>query len=289
MTAPRRPAAADVIRLGHSPDPDDAFMFYGMARDLIDTEGLRFEHILQDIETLNQRAFRGELEVTAVSLSAYTSLTDKYAILNSGASMGRGYGPMVVAREPMKPEALPKKKIAVPGLHTTAYMTLRMAIGDFNYEVVPFDKIFKALHDEKVDAGLIIHEGQLTYADEGFYCVLDLGKWWMERHDDLPLPLGINVVRKDLGPEICRRIDRVLKRSIQYSLDHRDAAVEYALQWGRDLDSGQADRFVGMYVNDLTVDTGGIGRPAIEQWIADARELGLIPGHVQVEFVEQPA
>lgn len=280
-----RAAASNTIRLGHSPDPDDAFMFYGLARDLVDAEGLRIVHELQDIETLNQRAKRGELEVTAVSLSAYTELTDKYLILNTGASMGRGYGPMVIAQEPFKPALLAEKKIAVPGLHTTAYKTLRMAIGEFNYEVVPFDKIFRAVADKKVDAGLIIHEGQLTYQDEGFYCILDLGKWWETRHKGLPLPLGLNVVRRDLGPEMCRRIDRVLRRSIQYSLDHRTQAVEYALQWGRGLGVDKGDRFIAMYVNDLTTDTGGIGRPAIEQWLADAREAELIPAGVNAEFV----
>jgi 1,4-dihydroxy-6-naphthoate synthase len=285
MSGSSRPSAPSVIRLGHSPDPDDAFMFYGLARDLIDTEGLRFVHELQDIETLNQRAARGELEVTAVSLSAYTELTDKYVILNTGASMGRGYGPMVVAREPFKPALIPSKKIAVPGLHTTAYRTLRMAVGEFPYEVVPFDKIFRAVIDKKVEAGLIIHEGQLTYQDEGFYCILDLGKWWEKKHKGLPLPLGLNVVRRDLGPEMCRRVDRVLRRSIQYSLDHRAQAVEYALQWGRGLSVDKGDRFIAMYVNDLTTDTGGLGRPAIEQWLADAKEAGLIPTDVQAEFV----
>lgn len=280
-----RSAAPEVIRLGHSPDPDDAFMFYGLARDLIDSEGLRFVHELQDIETLNQRAQRGELEVTAVSLSAYTELTDKYLILNTGASMGRGYGPMVIAREPFKPALIPQKKIAVPGLHTTAYKTLRMAVGEFPHVVVPFDKIFRAVAEQKVDAGLIIHEGQLTYQDEGFYCILDLGKWWEGKHKGLPLPLGLNVVRRDLGPEMCRRIDRVLRRSIQYSLDHRAQAVEYALQWGRGLGVDKGDRFIAMYVNDLTTDTGGIGRPAIEQWLEDAKAAGLVPADVHAEFV----
>ncbi len=285
MSQKPRETDSEVIRLGHSPDPDDAFMFYGLARDLIDSEGLRFVHELQDIETLNQRAKNGELEVTAVSLSAYTELTDKYLILNTGASMGRGYGPMVIAREPFKASLIPEKKIAVPGLNTTAYKTLRMACGEFNYEVVPFDKIFRAVSDKKVDAGLIIHEGQLTYQDEGFYCILDLGKWWEKKHGGLPLPLGLNVVRRDLGPELCRRIDRVLRRSIQYSLDHRAQAVEYALQWGRGLGVDKGDRFIAMYVNDLTTDTGGIGRPAIEQWLTDAKEAGLIANDVQSEFV----
>ena len=276
----------DVIRLGHSPDPDDAFMFYGLARGLVDAEGLRFEHELQDIETLNLRAARGELEVTALSLNAYTHLTEGYVLLNSGASMGQGYGPMAIALQPFKRELLRERTIAVPGENTTAFLTLRMCIGEFDYEVVPFDQIFKAVADRRVDAGLIIHEGQLTYADEGFHCILDLGQWWEEEQDGLPLPLGINAVRRDLGPELCRRIDRVLKRSIRFSLDHRAEAVEYALQWGRGLDMDKADRFVGMYVNELTLDTGGIGRPAIERYIARGIELGLIPSTVRVEFVQ---
>lgn len=280
--------AADpaVIRLGHSPDPDDAFMFYGLARDLVDAEGLRFEHELQDIETLNQRAQRGELEVTALSLNAYTGLTDKYVLLNSGASMGVGYGPMVIAREPFDPKLLTERTIAVPGVHTTAFLTLRMCIGEFDYEVVPFDKIFEAVADARVDAGLIIHEGQLTYQDEGFFCILDLGKWWQETNDGMPLPLGVNAVRRDLGPELCRRIDRVLKRSIQFSLDHRKKAVEYALQWGRGLDVAKGDKFVGMYVNEWTLDTGGIGRPPIERYVQKAAAAGLIPQTTQVEFVK---
>ncbi|MBI3735718.1 ABC transporter substrate-binding protein [Candidatus Sumerlaeota bacterium] len=275
----------DIIHLGHSPDPDDAFMFYGLARDLIDAEGLRFEHILRDIETLNQWAAEGRLEVTALSLNAYTRVADKYAILNSGASMGQGYGPMVIAREPFAPAHLDGKTIAVPGINTTAFLTLRMCIGKFEYEVIPFDEIFQAVAGGKVDAGLIIHEGQLTFEKEGFYCILDLGQWWEKESGGLPLPLGINGVRKDLGPDLCRRIDRVLKRSIQYSLQHRAPAVEYALQWGRGLNINTADQFIGMYVNELTVDTGGIGRPAIEKYLTRAKDLGLIPNTVQAEFV----
>lgn len=273
------------IQLGHSPDPDDAFMFYGLARDLVDAEGLRFEHILRDIETLNQWATEGKLEVTAVSLNAYTGLADKYLILNSGASMGSGYGPMVIANEPFDPKLLKNKLIAVPGIHTTAFLTLRMCIGDFQYEVVPFDEIFEAVTDGRVDAGLIIHEGQLTYEKEGFHCIVDLGKWWEKETGGLALPLGINCVRRDLGEALCRRIDRVLKRSIQFSLDNREKAVEYALQWGRGLTMQTADKFVGMYVNELTVDTGGIGKPPIERYLARASELGLIPKDFKAEFV----
>lgn len=283
MSHPQAPPG--VLRLGHSPDPDDAFMFYGLARDLVDSEGLEFEHLLEDIETLNRRATRGELEVTALSLNAYTQVADKYLILNSGASMGSGYGPMVVAREPFLPELTAKKTIAVPGENTTAFLTLRMCIGDFEYEVVPFDEIFAAVADGKADAGLIIHEGQLTFRDEGFFCILDLGKWWEKETGGLPLPLGINAVRRDLGPEMCRRIDRVLKRSIKFSLDNRPAAVDYALRWGRNLDTAKADKFIGMYVNELTMDTGGIGRPAIDRYLERAAALKLIPEGFRAEFV----
>lgn len=275
----------DPIRLGHSPDPDDAFMFYGLARGTVDTEGLRFEHRLEDIETLNQRAFRGELEVSALSVHAYAHLGGKYLLLNTGASMGDGYGPMVIAREPMLPSGLAGKLIAIPGEYTTAFLALRMYLGDFEYEVVPFDQIFAAVADGQADAGLIIHEGQLTFGAEGFHCVVDLGKWWAEGHGGLPLPLGVNGVRRDLGADVCRRIDRVLRRSIDYSMAHRPEAVEYALQWGRGLDTDLADRFIGMYVNDWTLETGGKGRPAIEIFLAEAARLDLIPAEYNVEFV----
>lgn len=280
------PSSPDTLRLGHSPDPDDAFMFYGLARDLMDAEGLHFEHVLEDIETLNRRAQNGELEVTALSLNAYTHVADRYLILNSGASMGVGYGPMVVAREPFLPELLRERTIAVPGVHTTAFLTLRMCIGEFEYEVVPFDEIFAAVAEGRADAGLIIHEGQLTFADEGFHKILDLGVWWEKETGGLPLPLGINAVRRDLGPEMCRRIDRVLRRSIRFSMEHRDAAVAHALQWGRNLDTARADKFIGMYVNEWTLDTGGIGRPAIERYLERAAGLGLIPAGFRAEFVE---
>jgi 1,4-dihydroxy-6-naphthoate synthase len=274
----------DPIRLGHSPDPDDAFMFYGLAREQVDAEGLRFEHMLRDIETLNQWAFEGKIEVTALSLHAYAHLADKYILLNTGASMGDGYGPMVIARQPLVPEALHGKTIAIPGEYTTAFLTLKMYLGDFQYEIVPFDQIFKAVGDGAVDAGLIIHEGQLTWERDGFHCIVDLGKWWKEGHNGLPLPLGINAVRRDLGPDLCARIDRVLRRSIDYSLEHRAEAVKYALQWGRGLDVTLADQFIGMYVNEWTRDTGGKGRPAIETYLQEAAAKGLIPGGA-VEFV----
>jgi 1,4-dihydroxy-6-naphthoate synthase len=279
-------AFIDLIRLGHSPDPDDAFMFYGLARGAVDCEGLRFEHQLEDIETLNKRAFNGELEVTALSVNGYTRVCDKYVLLNTGASMGVGYGPMLVAREPLVPEALRGAKIAVPGEYTTAFLTLKMWLGEFTPVIVPFDQIFRAVRHGGVDAGLIIHEGQLTFEQEGFYCVADLGKWWMEGPGEgLPLPLGVNGVLRDLGADVCKRIDRVLKRSIEYGMAHRAEAEKYSMQWGRGLDESLADRFVGMYVNDWTLETGGKGRPAIERYVEYARERGLVPAGCRVEFV----
>ncbi len=279
-------AFIDLIRLGHSPDPDDAFMFYGLARGAVDSEGLRFEHRLEDIETLNRRAFAGELEVTALSVNAYAHVCDKYVLLNTGASMGVGYGPLLVAREPLVPAALQGAKIAIPGQFTTAFLALKMWLGDFTPEIVPFDQIFRAVRQGGVAAGLIIHEGQLTFEREGFYCVADLGKWWMEGPGaGLPLPLGVNGVRRDLGPDVCRRIDRVLRRSIDYGMAHRAEAVRYAMQWGRGLDEPTADRFIGMYVNDWTLETGSKGRPAIEKFLNFARERNLVPASCNVEFV----
>lgn len=275
----------DPLRLGHSPDPDDAFMFYGLARGSIDSEGLRFEHILEDIETLNRRAFSGELEITALSVHAYAHLTDRYILLNTGASMGVGYGPMLIARQPMVLEALANKTIAVPGEFTTAFMVLKMALGNFDYEVVPFDRIFQAVADGAADLGLIIHEGQLTFEREGFHCILDLGRWWQERQGGMPLPLGVNAIRRDLGAELCRRVDRVLRRSIQYGLAHRREAVIHAMQWGRGLDGATADRFIGMYVNQWTLDTGGQGREPIARLLAEASRLDLIPAGCRLEFV----
>jgi 1,4-dihydroxy-6-naphthoate synthase len=275
-----------LIRVGHSPDPDDAFMFYALAHDKLDTDGLRFRHELQDIETLNRRALRGELEVTAVSIHAYAFLLDQYALLPSGCSMGDRYGPMVVAREPLTVEQLRTKRIAVPGTLTTAFLTLRLLLpGDFAYEVLPFDQILGAVADGRFDAGLIIHEGQLTFQNQGLHLVTDLGVWWQQQ-TGLPLPLGGNVVRRDLGPDTIRHISRLLKESIRYALDHRDAALAYALQYARDMDKGLADRFVGMYVNDWTLDYGPRGREAVRRLLAEGHRAGVIPSPVAVDFVE---
>lgn len=275
-----------LITVGHSPDPDDAFMFYALAHDKIDTGDLQFRHELQDIETLNRRALRGELEVTAVSIHAYASLLDRYALLPSGCSMGDRYGPMVVARRPLAVEQLRSVKVAVPGTLTTAFLALRLRLPEgFDYEVVPFDQIIPAVAAGRFDAGLIIHEGQLTFQNQGLRLVVDLGVWWQET-TGLPLPLGGNVVRRDLGPETMRQISRLIKEGIRYGLAHRQEALSYALEYARDMDRGLADRFVGMYVNDWTLDYGPRGRAAVARLLEEAHRAGIIERPVQVEFVE---
>ena len=279
------------IRVGHSPDPDDAFMFYALARDKIETGDYDFEHELVDIETLNRRAFSGELELTAVSLHGYAHLTDLYMLCPCGASMGDRYGPMVVAPTEMSLEELKNKTIAVPGTLTTAYLSLRLCLDkDFDYVVVPFDEIITSVsdghyQDKPVDAGLIIHEGQLTYAEQNLHMLVDMGVWWYEQ-TQLPLPLGANAVRKDLGAAVISDVNRLLKESIQYGLDHRSAALEYALQYGRDLDRAKADTFVGMYVNDWTLDFGERGREAVALLLRRGYEAGVIPQKIDPEFVE---
>jgi 1,4-dihydroxy-6-naphthoate synthase len=275
-----------LITVGHSPDPDDAFMFYALAHDKIDTGDLRFRHELQDIETLNRRALKGELEVTAVSIHAYAHLLDKYALLPSGCSMGDRYGPMVVARKPLTVEELPTVRLAVPGTLTTAFLTLRLLLPKgFTYEVVPFDQILGAVEQGRFEAGLIIHEGQLTFQNQGLQLVVDLGVWWQDK-TGLPLPLGGNVVRRDLGDDTIRQITRLLKESIRYALDHRSDALDYALRYARDMDKALADRFVGMYVNDWTLDYGPRGREAVRRLLDEAHKAGAIAKPVAVEFVE---
>jgi 1,4-dihydroxy-6-naphthoate synthase len=282
--------APQLIRVGHSPDPDDAFMFHALANDKIPTGNLRFVHELQDIETLNRRALRGELEVTAVSLHAYAFLLDKYALLPTGCSMGDRYGPMVVARRPMKVEDLPAVTIAVPGTLTTAFLTLKLlfeSIGKkdaLRYEVIPFDEIIPAVASGRYDAGLIIHEGQLTFGNQGLHLVTDLGVWWQDR-TGLPLPLGGNVVRNDLGTDTTREISRLIKESIRYALAHREEALQHALRYARDMDVSLADKFVGMYVNDWTLDYGERGRAAVRKLLAEGHRAGVIPAPVAVEFV----
>jgi 5,8-dihydroxy-2-naphthoate synthase len=279
-----------IIRVGHSPDPDDAFMFHALANDCLDTLEYQFTHELVDIETLNQRAFRAELELTAISIHAYAFLRDKYLLCTCGASMGDGYGPMVVAREKCDLADLAGKMIAVPGKLTSAFLALRLCLGeDFDYVLVPFDEIIPTVargeyQGQRVDLGLIIHEGQLTYADSALESVLDLGVWW---HDltGLPLPLGANAIRKDLGPRTIREVQRLLRASIEYGLEHRDEALEHALQYGRDLDRDQADQFVGMYVNNWTLDFGPRGRESVARFLAMGFEQGVLPELVVPEFV----
>ncbi len=276
------------LQLGHSPDPDDAFMFYGLAKDKLPTGPYRFHHVLQDIQTLSQRAIKGELEITAISIHAYPYVADKYALTNCGSSMGDKYGPMVITREPMKLEQLRGKKIAIPGKLTTAFLTLQLCLGKggeaFQYDVVEFDQIPAYVRDGKADAGLIIHEGQLTYQKLGLHLVVDLGEWWYEK-TNLPLPLGGNCIRKDLGPKVCQEVTDILKQSIAYSLAHRAEAVEYSLQFGRDLDRNLADKFVGMYVNDWTLDYGPKGKEAITRLLKAGADAGLVPGIEKIEFV----
>lgn len=274
------------IRVGHSPDPDDAFMFHALANDKIDTGKYRFTHELQDIESLNQRALTGELELTAVSLHGYAYMTDKYAICSCGASIGDNYGPMIVAREEMSLEDLKGKKIVIPGKMTTAFLALQLCIGSdgYEFEVQPFDEILNIVERGEADAGLIIHEGQLTYGDQGLKLVVDLGEWWHEQ-TGLPLPLGANAIRKDLGQEVMEEVTEYLKQSIVYGLEHRREALDHAAKYGRDLDDDKADKFVGMYVNDYTIDFGEKGRKAVALMLQKGYEQGIIPDPVDVEFI----
>lgn len=278
-------AQKTLIRVGHSPDPDDAFMFHALANAKIETGPYEFTHELQDIQTLNQRALNGELELTAVSIHGYAYMTDKYALCSCGCSMGDNYGPMIVAKTPGSLDAVRGKTIAVPGKLTTAFLALKLALGDdFTPVVYPFDEILQVVADGKVDAGLIIHEGQLTYQNQDLHLIVDLGKWWLAE-TGLPLPLGGNAIRRDLGRQAMEEVTVLLKQSIQYALDHRAEALAYALQFGRDLDRSQADKFVGMYVNEWTIDFGPRGREAVSTLLQRAYEAKIIPHPVNVEFI----
>jgi len=275
------------IRVAHSPDSDDAFMFYALANKKFDTEGIEFENILSDIETLNQKAMNGEYEVSAVSIHAYPYIADKYQMLSSGASMGDGYGPMVVSKKPYKIEDINNLKIAIPGKMTSAFLALSIFAGAFEYEVVPFDQIIDRVLSDKFDAGLIIHEGQLTYGKSGLYNIVDLGAWFKEKFK-LPLPLGGNVIRRDLPEEVKKRVSYYLKKSIAYSLDHREEALKYALEFARGMNTNLADKFVGMYVNDWTLDYGKKGREAIQLFLDLAYERNSLTVRCKAEFVETP-
>ncbi len=275
-----------LIRLAHSPDPDDAFMFYGLSQGGVGPGPYQFEHILEDIQSLNDRALRGEYEVTAISIHAYPHVADRYALTACGSSMGDDYGPMVVTRSPTTLEELKGMTIGIPGKMTTAFLTLQLALGKGAFEprVVMFDQIPDEVVAGRVDAGLLIHEGQLTYEKHGLHLVVDLGVWWKER-TGLPLPLGGNAIRRDLGPDHCREIARIIRASIQYGLDNRDEAVKYALQFGRGLDQQLADRFVGMYVNEWTLDYGDRGREAVRRLLRDGAAAGLVPDSSVVDFI----
>jgi 1,4-dihydroxy-6-naphthoate synthase len=270
------------IRIAHSPDSDDAFMFYGLASGNVPSQGFELEHVLADIETLNRAAFDGTYEISAVSFHAYAHLTDRYLLLPHGASMGDRYGPIVVART--NASSLRGINVAVPGTLTTAFLALRLFDPTVRYTVMPFDRIQEAVRDGEAEAGLLIHEGQLTWADEGLKKVVDLGEWWADRTGGLPLPLGGNVIRRDLGPAHIATLSRLLRDSIAYGLEHRDNAVSYAMQFGRGLDRARTDRFVGMYVNNLTLDYGERGRAAVRRLLDDAAAAGVLPKPVIVEF-----
>lgn len=273
------------ITVAHSPDSDDAFMFYALANDLLDTGDLRFTHVLKDIQTLNEDAMRGTFDVTAISFHAYAYIADKYALLPHGASIGDNYGPIVVAREPLAAEDLSKVKVAVPGTLTSAFLALRIFHPSFEYEVVPFDQIIAAVQAGRAGAGLLIHEGQLFYHKLGLHKVLDLGEWWHERTGGLPLPMGGNAIRRELGGDLMQRVSHYLRASIRYSLEHRQEALAYAMQFARDMDTELADRFVGMWVNELTLDYTERGREAVRLLLREGYERGIIPRRVEVEFV----
>jgi 1,4-dihydroxy-6-naphthoate synthase len=281
----------EVFTLGHSPDPDDAFMFYAMAENKIDLRGYRFEHRLEDIQTLNERALRGELHISAISIHTYAYVADKYLLLPCGASMGDGYGPIVVKKTPKPRSQVPNQDIdlrrcviAVPGTMTSAFLALRLYLGDFKHIVVPFDQIFEAVNRGKADAGLIIHEGQLTYERSGFEKTLDLGEWWKSR-TGLPLPLGGNVVRKDIPPEVRHDLVEIMRESIDFGLAHRDEGVAHSMPYARDMNQQLASKFIGMYVNDYTRDYGAKGRAAVRRFLGEARQAGYIKTSGEIEFV----
>lgn len=273
------------ITVAHSPDSDDAFMFYGLATEKLDTHPLRFTHVLRDIQTLNEEAMRGTYDVTAISFHAYAYIAERYALLPHGASIGDNYGPIVVSREPLSAEDLTRVRIAVPGTLTSAFLALRIFNPSFEYEVVPFDRIIEAVQTGRCEAGLLIHEGQLFYQKLGLHKVIDLGEWWHGR-TGLPLPMGGNAIRRDLGRDLMREVSRCLRESIGYSLEHRQEALQYAMQFARDMEWDLADRFVGMWVNDLTLDYTERGREAVRRLLREGFERGIIPNRVEVEFVD---
>jgi 1,4-dihydroxy-6-naphthoate synthase len=282
--SPQTPASIREMTVAHSPDSDDAFMFYGLATNKVRTPGLRFTHTLWDIETLNRKAMEGVYDVTAISFHAYPYIQENYALLSSGGSVGDGYGPMIVANRAYSTSEIKRKRIAVPGTLTTAYLALRLFAPGVETDVVPFDQIIPQVVEGKHDAGLIIHEGQLTYDKSGLHKIVDLGKWWL-KVTGLPLPLGGNAIRRSLGLELMASVGATLRESIQYALDHRDEALAYAMQFARDLDSQSADKFVGMYVNERTLDYGPDGREAVRRLLDMGHTAGIIPQAARVDFV----
>ncbi|HLA09377.1 MAG TPA: MqnA/MqnD/SBP family protein [Pyrinomonadaceae bacterium] len=277
--------APTTVTVAHSPDSDDAFMFYGLATNKLDTGAIKFTHVLKDIQTLNEEAMQGTYDVTAISFHAYAYISDKYILLPHGASIGDRYGPIVVSKEPHRARDISKLRIAVPGKLTSAYLVLRIYDDKFEYEVVPFDKIIDAVQSGQCDAGLLIHEGQLFYQRLGLHKVLDLGEWWHGK-TGLPLPMGGNAIRRELGSELIRGVSKLLHQSIQYSLEHRQDALQYAMQFARDMDTSLADRFVGMWVNDLTLDYTDRGREAVRRLLSEGVERKIIPQGVAVEFID---
>lgn len=271
------------ITVAHSPDSDDAFMFYGLATDKLATGDLKFTHVLKDIQTLNEEAFRGTYDVTAISFHAYAYISDKYILLPHGASIGDNYGPILVSARPAKDQNISKLKIAVPGKLTSAFLALKLFNPDFQYEVVPFDKIIDAVKSGDCDAGLLIHEGQLFYESVGLHKILDLGEWWHER-TGLPLPMGGNAIRRELGPEVIHQVSECLRESISYSLANREDALQYAMQFARDMDTSLADRFVAMWVNNLTLDYTERGREGVRRFLTEGFERGIIPSLPNIEF-----
>jgi 1,4-dihydroxy-6-naphthoate synthase len=274
------------IKLAHSPDSDDAFMFYALATHKLSTPGYKYTHVLSDIQSLNEAALQETYDVTAISFAAYPALRDKYVLLDCGASFGEGYGPIVVSTDSIKPQDLKGKRIGVPGLKTSAYLTLKLFQADFEAVVIPFDKIIEAVRDEVVEAGLLIHEGQLFFPQSGLHRVIDLGVWWQEM-TSLPLPLGGNAVRRSLGPELGRQIARTIRDSVAYGLEHREEALNYAMQFAREMDTDLADKFVGMYVNKWTLGYGEKGRKAVRELIERGTAAGLLPSPAEVEFLAE--
>ena len=274
-----------VFRIGHSPDPDDAFMFHALTTGVLDTQGRKYVHELYEIEQLNRYALEGKFEVSAVSIHSYPTIADRYQLMNCGASMGEGYGPILVSRTELSPDEAKTRTIAIPGLGTSAYLALRIAWGDVDVHVLPFDQIIPAVVRGEYDLGLIIHEGQITWANEGLHLILDLGAWWYDR-TGLPLPLGGNVVRRDLGDDICQRITDDIRRSIQYSLRNPDSALEFAKLWGRGIDDDTNREFVGMYVNERTLDYGEDGREAVRRFLREGQNIGVVESSLDVSTIE---